>query len=62
MTCKQKNLSNKCSKNVNFVNILKKGLLRPYFINFIKFIKKNIKMSNYLYILIQVIIGLMEDL
>ena len=43
MTCKQKNISNKCSKNVNFVNILKKGLLRPYFINFIKFIKKKYK-------------------
>ena len=43
MTCKQKKLLNKCSKRVNFVNILKKGLLRPYFINFVKFIKKKYK-------------------
>ena len=43
MTCKQKKISNKCSKKVNFVNVLKKGLLRPYFINFIKFIKKKYK-------------------
>ena len=43
MTCKQKNISNKCLKKINFVNILKKGLLRPYFVNFIKFIKKKYK-------------------
>tara|TARA_B110000259_G_scaffold188266_1_gene246068 strand:- start:2685 stop:3551 length:867 start_codon:yes stop_codon:yes gene_type:complete len=43
MTCKQKKISNKCSKRVNFVNVLKKGLLRPYFINFVKFIKKKYK-------------------
>lgn len=43
MTCTQKKISNKCSKKVNFVNVLKKGLLRPYFINFVKFIKKKYK-------------------
>ena len=43
MICKKKNITNMCPKKLNFVNVLKKGLLRPYFINFIKFIKKKYK-------------------
>ena len=41
--CTQKKITNKCIKKINFVKILKKGLLRPYFVNFIKFIKKKYK-------------------
>jgi len=48
--CKQKNIFNKCNKYINFVKILKKGLLRPYFKEFIKFIKKKYKnVEIYLY-------------
>ena len=43
MSCDSKNITKKCKKNINFVNELKKGLLRPYFVNFIKFIKKKYK-------------------
>lgn len=43
MSCDSKNITQKCKKNINFVNELKKGLLRPYFVNFIKFIKKKYK-------------------
>ena len=43
--CKKNNITNKCNYDnyINFVNILKKGLLRPYFKEFIKFIKKKYK-------------------
>ena len=43
MSCDSKNITKKCEKSINFVNELKKGLLRPYFVNFIKFIKKKYK-------------------
>jgi len=43
MICKKKNITNICKKKLNFVNVLKKGLLRPYFVNFVKFIKKKYK-------------------
>jgi len=35
------NKLNKSKKKIDFTNYLKKGLLRPYFKKFIKFIKKN---------------------
>jgi hypothetical protein len=43
IACNKNKISNQCKKKINFVNTLKKGLLRPYFINFIKFIKKKYK-------------------
>lgn len=43
MVCKKKNIRNVCKNKFNFVNVLKKGLLRPYFVKFIKFIKKKYK-------------------
>tara|TARA_B110000003_G_scaffold143534_1_gene144737 strand:- start:3001 stop:3867 length:867 start_codon:yes stop_codon:yes gene_type:complete len=43
MICQKKNIKNICKKKLNFVNVLKKGLLRPYFVNFVKFIKKKYK-------------------
>lgn len=43
MSCDSKNITKKCKKSINFVNELKKGLLRPYFVNFIKFLRKKYK-------------------
>lgn len=41
--CNEKKITNNCIKKINFVKILKNGLLRPYFVNFVKFIKKKYK-------------------
>ena len=41
--CEKKKLSLKCPKMINFKKDLNQGLLRPYFKDFIKFIKKKYK-------------------
>ncbi len=41
--CESKYINKECLKKINFVKNLKQGLLRPYFKEFIKFIKKKYK-------------------
>lgn len=41
--CNKKDVLKKCKKYIDFVKELKQGLLRPYFSEFIKFIKKTYK-------------------
>ena len=41
--CNRKDILKKCKKYINFVKVLRQGLLRPYFREFIKFIKKKYK-------------------
>lgn len=59
--CKKNKITDKCSYNINFEEELEKGLLRPHVNDFIDFIKKNINHLNYIYTLIQHIVGLMMD-
>ena len=44
--CNRKDVLKKCKKYIDFVKTLKEGLLRPYFIQFIKYIKKIYKTTE----------------